>query len=264
MRHLFDYWKQVAGRLHSAGTIALFLDFDGTLARIRPKPDEVDVDRNVRQVLAILARSPRLRVWVISGRRYADIRDRINVPGVQYFGLHGWEGRDGAHLTEESRSTLEYVRRMLGGVLVNHRSIWVEDKESALTVHYREAPDCVRRQALESIRAAVGPFADSLRISAGKHMWEIIPRELEDKGAVVRRQWAAVASRSTPVYAGDDVVDEPAFAALSSGVTIHVGRLRPTRAQYFLRDVNEVGMFLEKLRAAFCVAASGARPGSQN
>jgi len=251
MRRLFECWTEVRDRLRASRAIALFLDFDGTLARLKPTPHEVGVARAMRQDLAILARCPRFRVWVISGRRRQDIRDRLGVPGIKYLGLHGWERRAGRLLTEHSRSALECVRRLLGGVLVNHPSIWVEDKEHALTVHYRRAPAAVRREALASIRTALLPFEESLRLSQGKYIWEVIPHELEDKGAAVKRELAPLAFGATPVYVGDDTVDEPAFATLARGVTIRVGRMRVTRARYQLNDVGEVHRFLEKLRNEF-------------
>jgi trehalose-phosphatase len=209
------------------------------------------VDLALRQDLAVLARCPRFRLWVISGRRQQDIRDRVHVPGIHYLGLHGWERRAGALLEPVSRTALECLRRMLGGVLVNHPSLWLEDKEHALTVHYRRASSRVRREAFQSIRAALTPFQDSLRLSRGKLIWEIIPHELEDKGLAVKRELASVAFDATPVYVGDDLVDEPAFAALARGVTVHVGRMCATRARYSLKDVGEVHRFLKTLRSEY-------------
>ena len=36
MRHIFSCWGEIAARLASSRRIALFLDFDGTLAAIQP------------------------------------------------------------------------------------------------------------------------------------------------------------------------------------------------------------------------------------
>src|SRR5947209_14539277 len=51
---------------------------------------------------SMLAQSPRFRVWVVSGRRRADIRSRIKVPGIRYLGLHGWEGRPAPEIPEHT------------------------------------------------------------------------------------------------------------------------------------------------------------------
>ena len=91
MRHIFSCWGEIAARMASSRTIALFLDFDGTLAPIQPRPELVRVHPGVRRTLTALAGSPRLRVWVISARRRADIRARVRVPAAEYLGLYGRE-----------------------------------------------------------------------------------------------------------------------------------------------------------------------------
>jgi trehalose-phosphatase len=89
------------------------------------------------------------------------------------------------------------------------------------------------------------------RMECGKNVWEVLPRELQDKGAAVRQQLALVRGRSIPVYLGDDQVDEPAFAALRAGVTVRVGSPCQSQALYRLSGVEEVLMFLRRLRAEF-------------
>jgi trehalose-phosphatase len=251
MQHLFECWKEIAERLNGAHKIALFLDFDGTLTRIRPQPEDALLDSSTRRTLSILARSPRFRITVISGRKQADIRTRIRVPGIRYLGLHGWDKGNGDPLSEESRSLLACVKSMLGGALVNHPGVWIEDKDQIVAVHYRKAPYAALKETRTLLLSALRNFDHRLRIAGGKNVWEIVPRELEDKGAAVRRELAALRFHAMPVYAGDDLSDEPAFAALRHGITIYVGRIRPTHARFRLADAGEVRQFLEKLRAAF-------------
>ena len=102
MGHLLERWPQVSGRLKRGRKIALFLDFDGTLARLRSLPGDVSLDRRTRRALAILSHNRRFHICVVSGRRQADIRARIRVPGIRYLGLYGWEGANTSALTEEA------------------------------------------------------------------------------------------------------------------------------------------------------------------
>lgn len=251
MRHAFECWSEIAGRLNAAGKIALFLDFDGTLTRIRPRPEEVLLQGSTRRALSVLADSPRFRVSVISGRKYADIRARIRVPGIHYLGLYGWDNGSGEPLTETSRSLLACVKSMLGGALVNNPGIWIEDKDQIIAVHYRNERYAVLRETRRLLHHALRGFDDHLRIVAGKNVLEIVPSELEDKGAAVRRELAATCCHAVPVYAGDDLSDEPAFSALRHGITIHVGRIRATKAHFRLANSDETRRFLERLRAEF-------------
>jgi trehalose-phosphatase len=250
-RHLFQCWHGVAGRLQAARLIALFLDFDGTLARIKPRPDEVLLEGPVRHALAALARSPRFRIWIISGRRQNDVRARVRIPGVRYLGLQGWEGRARNGLSDSSRSALACISSWLGGLLADTAGISIEDKEYALALHYRDARECEVSRIRSMLDGVIKPFSDSLRVEAGRNVWEVIPRELEDKGAAVRHQLAACPASVAPVYVGDDRVDEAAFAALPAGVTVSVGGARTSLARFRLANVTQVRMFLYKLKAEF-------------
>src|SRR5260370_32638735 len=155
MRPLFACWGEVAARMASSRTIALFLDFDGTLAAIQPRPELARIPPYVRPALAALARSPRFRVWVISARRRADVRNRGRVPAVRYLGLYGWER--GFPLPPRS-SSIASVKETLAITLPPLPAVWIEDKEYTLAVHYRGAPDEVRSIVAEQVHRALEPW----------------------------------------------------------------------------------------------------------
>jgi trehalose 6-phosphate phosphatase len=50
-----------------------------------------------------------------------------------------------------------------------------------------------------------------------------------------------------PIFVGDDLTDEHAFAVLPHGLTVRVGKNLRTRARFLLRDPEEVKVFLQKL-----------------
>ena len=251
MRHLFGSWHSVARRLASAPLIALFLDFDGTLAHLGPRPDEVPVDSGARHALAAITRSPRFRVWVISGRRHADVRDRVRVAGIRYLGLYGWEARCGMELGEETRRALACLLRRIQRSFASFRGVRVEEKQHALTVDHRAASEEEVVRAGHVLKVVVAPFTDLFRTEAGRNAWEVVPRELGDKGLAVLRELAALPRGALPVYLGDDQADEAAFAALPSGITVRVGGNRPSRARYRLAGVAQVRTFLHRLKSEF-------------
>jgi len=247
MNHLFEDWDNVAGRFKSARKIGLFLDFDGTLVKFRSRPEDVWLDDPARKTLGALADNPRFNVTVISGRRRDDVASRARVPAVNYLGLHGSEGREGATALPESRHALSVVRGLLADILNMCPGIWVEDKRDILTIHYRDTIAPVQAKAEQLVRCVVSRFSKWVRISSGKKVWELIPHELEDKGAAVQHELRSQGWLTLPVYIGDDAGDEPAFEALYRGITIRVGPDRKSHARYRLANVQQVRLFLARL-----------------
>src|SRR3954469_5771022 len=70
----------------------LLFDFDGTLAPFDPDPASVYLSDDVTRRLAALASTPDTTVGIISGRRLADLQNRISLRGDTYLaGFHGLE-----------------------------------------------------------------------------------------------------------------------------------------------------------------------------
>ena len=251
MRHLFHCWPQVVQRFEAKPTIALFLDFDGTLVPLQPRPEDVWLDDATRRTLSRLVRSPRFRVWIVSGRRRADVRARVRVPGIRYLGLHGWEGRGAGAITEESREAVACAKSWLACLMLSVPGVWLEDKDLTLAIHYQSVAEEGVRQARKFIQGVLEPFADTLQLIRGKKVWELAPRELGDKGVAVASELSAAGSRMMPVFIGDDLMDEPAFSALACGVTVRVGHPCRTNARYRLSSVQQVHQFLERLEGEF-------------
>lgn len=247
MRRVFDSWTQIASRVRAADSAALFLDFDGTLTRICATPEEVRMSQPMRHAIARLAANARARVWVVSGRKLDDVRERTRVSGVRYLGLHGWEGRLGPSLDLETQRALDRAKRTLAQQVERLPGIWIEDKGPAVAVHYRAAAETESNLARGEIDEVMARLNGGFRLLHGKKVWEILPRKLGEKGSAVRRELNRFGSSALPVYIGDDLTDESAFSALPDGLTIRVGPQALTKAQYHLRDSGDVRRFLEEL-----------------
>jgi trehalose-phosphatase len=247
-RHALRAWTEIERRLRGPGAKAVFLDFDGTLARLRRRPWEVRCPARVKRVLTRLARQPNLRICVISGRRAQNIRELIGVAGIHYLGAYGAEfGSTPPVLGKRTKRALAKAKRDLKAQSASLSGIWIEDKGLGLAVHCRAARSSSIREAAEAVRRVLAAACGVLRLIAGVKIWEIVPWEFAGKGAAVRAVMEELPPGSAGIYIGDDVADEAAFAVLANGITVRVGRTRNTRAHYFLRSPAEVVKFLTRL-----------------
>jgi len=246
-QYLFDCWAKVDRRIRRGRHIVLFLDFDGTLVRLRRNPKEVFLGAPARRVLRKLASRPEITLCFISGRQLADLQQRARVEGAIYFGVHGWQRSNGMPPdlpgTRKLRKTMEWVREEVHDI----PGIRVEDKAICFGIHYRNAG----KPAVEKARALVKEVLDRMgpgyELMAGKKIWEIYPKDMGNKGLAAKDLLQQIPGRKLAIYAGDDTTDETAFALLRNGVTIRVGKFRETKANFFLHGPAEVLKFLEKL-----------------
>jgi trehalose 6-phosphate phosphatase len=244
MQHLFT----AEGKSSLAAILArrplLAFDFDGTLAPIVSRPDDARVAIAVASRLRTLA--TRLPVAIITGRTIEDVRPRLGFVPHYVIGNHGAEDAapDAGHTT--SGDALDPLRAQLvhRGTELSASGISVEDKGLSIALHYRLARDRPRAKTL--IDALLSSGDVSVRVFAGKMVVNIAPVGAPDKAhamhALVARSGASCA-----LFAGDDVNDEPVFAAAQpSWLTLRVGRDDPaSRARYFLDGQQEMAMLLQ-------------------
>jgi trehalose 6-phosphate phosphatase len=242
--NVFDAWPQIARRVLSARHILLFLDFDGSLVPLQDHPDRAVLGHSGRQILARLARHPKITMVVISGRQRADVQRRVNVDGALYLGLHGWESHNSAPHKKSVRTRLRPVLRALTEHLKDESGVWIEDKQAAVVVHYRNAPLRAVQRARQRVRETLRDFQPDIHCQRGKGVWEILPISNQGKSAAVQKLVESCSHATECIYIGDDHSDEMAFAALPKGLTMRVGPAHRTRARFLLRDPDEVLRFL--------------------
>lgn len=247
MNHLLEAWHDVARRIRNAPAVALFLDFDGTLAPFACQPSAARLPWPTRRVLQRLAHQPSLRTWIVSARREDDVRSRVAVPRLHYLGLYGWENGAVPQFKPEENRMLLNARSAIAESIDSIPGVWIEDKEATFALHWRGAPPSSFHCAARVFADVMGQFDGGLRVMRGDRVWEVAPAGLPGKDVAVRRHWRAWRGSALPIYLGDSPADEPAFAALACGITVCIGRARATRAQFRLRGPSEVRAFLENL-----------------
>jgi trehalose 6-phosphate phosphatase len=225
---------------------ALFLDVDGTLLEIAARSDLVRSPPKLPALLGDLGAQRDGALALISGRPLAEL-DRLFRPlcGAAA-GVHGLERRrvDGtfAHRTDVAAAVaIDQIRPRLTAFACARGGLLLEDKHSALALHYRAAPERAAevRALAETLCRQAG---SALRLIAGKMVVELQPRSA-NKGAAI----AAFLSESPflarrPIFLGDDATDEDGFAEIArrGGVAIRVGEPAKTCASYALPSVAAV------------------------
>jgi trehalose 6-phosphate phosphatase len=237
--------------------ILLGLDFDGTLAPLQDDPmTSCILPEGVRALAALSAPDSPVRLALVSGRALGDLHKLAEVPrDTVLIGSHGAErarvteyGLDRAvvRLSAEQSDLLAALGAQAAAIARGRDGVWVETKPTAVVVHTRLADDSVGASAHQEAVA----MAERLgaRVLYGKDVIEI-PVIAANKGDALRELAAEVGARSI-VYAGDDLTDEHAFAALGpDDVTVKVGP-GPTAARYRVGTPQELTGLLTAMAEA--------------
>ncbi|TDP72161.1 trehalose 6-phosphate phosphatase [Bradymonas sediminis] len=247
--------------------VALFVDYDGTLTPIAPKPHLAELGDAMRQRLRALAGV--CDVAVVSGRALADVRARVGLDTVAYAGSHGLEitgasrAPSGAHRPaafeglslEKGRDFMPTIARVESELRLRTGRIegaLVERKPFGVGLHFRQVADQDLPTISKHLDWVLREFP-GFRVTAGKKIYDIRPDIDWDKGSAVR--WILTYGPNSrgqdplAIYIGDDTTDEDAFRALRpDGVTIVVQATpSPSAAEYCLRDTGQVQDFLDAL-----------------
>ncbi|GAA4913458.1 trehalose-phosphatase [Streptomyces coeruleoprunus] len=221
--------KTAAGRdgldaiLARPGKAVVAVDFDGTLAPIVADPDKARAHPGAVPALAALA--PRVAsVAVITGRpagvavRYGGF---AGVPGLDHlvvlghYGAERWDAATGEVRAAPEHPGVAAVRAELPGVLERAGAwpgTWIEEKGRAVAVHTRRADD-----PQGAFDALSGPLAElatrhGLVLEPGRMVLEIRPPGM-DKGKALTDHVRTTGAAAV-LYAGDDLGDLPAYAAV--------------------------------------------------
>jgi trehalose 6-phosphate phosphatase len=246
--HLFAQWEQIAERIRKKKRLVFLLDFDGTLVRIAPMPGAVRLDEGTREVLRKLAEHRNVTIAVISGRQRAELRHFIGIHKLKYMGLYGWESNGNKKVPFSVRVTLARTLVELLTELPAYPGVWIEPKRNSFSVHLKGASGETQRRVRGKLKKRVALLRDTLQMMTNLRDVEVAPLSIGDKGAAVRKILGEPAMcGALPIYFGDDLSDEPAFAATRKGISILVGNRRATRAQFSLRGPAEVTAALSRM-----------------
>jgi trehalose 6-phosphate phosphatase len=249
MTELLSTEGQLALRAFITPATLFAFDLDGTLAPIVDDPTTVQTPQPVREALQQLGE---LAVTaVITGRSCSDALPRLGFEPRYLVGNHGNEGLPGVDTQDRSQAALVHqwqrqLQQLLGPE--SWAALYVELKNSSLSLHYRHAPqrEAVHAQLLDAIER----LTPAPRRVGGKFVENLLPPEAPHKGEALLRLMEHGAYPNA-LFIGDDVTDEDVFALNDPRIfSIRVGTQCPTAAAYYLHDQDAMTQALELMVAS--------------
>ncbi|MDO9590348.1 MAG: trehalose-phosphatase [Microcella sp.] len=254
---LVDELRRFAAR----ETVLIALDFDGTLAPEVDVPDDARALPEAVEQLAALHALPGVTIAFVSGRSLASL-EVVVPPGIPaaMIGSHGLEvriapGDEVPPVDAPDRARVEAARIAVEPLIAAVEGAWIEHKPAGFAVHTRVVGADAAAGLQSAVRGAVQTLDAGLTVRDGKNVVEFAVRDAT-KGDGLR----ALRARLLPdavLFAGDDVTDEDALAALGSGdLGIKVGSA-PTVARWRVDDPTQLAEALRLLVIARKALGSG-------
>ncbi|KAE8782145.1 Trehalose-phosphate phosphatase [Hordeum vulgare] len=241
-------------------TIALFLDYDGTLSPKVNNPDEAYMSSEMRDVVQEVASL--CATSVVGGRARDKVKSFIMLENLHYAGSHGADIKlsdeaEAYQPTSEYEPVINGARERLEEVIRDIKGASVENKQFCISVHYRVFEKKKQELVKKLVKKTIKGFPE-LRVTDGDKVLEVGPNAEFNKGYAVKYLLEQLArknnwdsSQVVAIFIGDDRTDEDAFKVLrgrDGGLGILVSKERKwTKASYSLEDPAQVQEFLQKL-----------------
>ncbi|XP_049534582.1 uncharacterized protein LOC125950536 [Anopheles darlingi] len=259
MATLPDYDQYLGEYLKPGDSLALLLDYDGTLAELTSHPNLTQMSGEMRQALRNIADSGKAFVAVISGRDVDGVKEKIGLENIIYSGNHGLEvlypngTRHNQGIPNDVAGNFDKMIDHLNREVVHHGS-WVENKRVSITFHFREAEqqyvEEMARRAKEII-VSYGYRANEAHASVeGK------PPVQWNKGLaaeyILGTSYDPSWRQRKVIFAGDDTTDEDVMQMIKgSGRSFRVTKDKAlvTNADYKIPSVDAVYHLLKWIEA---------------
>ncbi|XP_044974833.1 probable trehalose-phosphate phosphatase D isoform X1 [Hordeum vulgare subsp. vulgare] len=201
-------------------TIALFLDYDGTLSPKVNNPDEAYMSSEMRDVVQEVASL--CATSVVGGRARDKVKSFIMLENLHYAGSHGADIKlsdeaEAYQPTSEYEPVINGARERLEEVIRDIKGASVENKQFCISVHYRVFEKKKQELVKKLVKKTIKGFPE-LRVTDGDKVLEVGPNAEFNKGYAVKYLLEQLArknnwdsSQVVAIFIGDDRTDEDAF-----------------------------------------------------
>lgn len=234
----------------------LVFDRDGTLVPFTANPADATLDFRVRDSLNRLADLPGIHVAILSARSICkldeDLPDRKQILAGNY-GLE-IEFPTGARFihpqAQSARINLEKARDLLEKRLMPQFECILEDHGLSLCLHFHKTPESLQEEFHTKVRELAADFPE-LYFKLLATSYEVWPAIDWDKSHGLDKMLELAKLSPDEIillYAGDSIVDEPAFdwVNLNNGISILVGK-RNSKARFSLDTPSRLHELIGRL-----------------
>lgn len=239
-----ESYKEASHRL-------ILLDYDGTLAAIRTRPEDAAPTPSLISVLRQLASDPDNHVVINSGRDHETLEKWLGDIPVSFAAEHGafykenglWRRYANKKIDWVGIGVLSILKTFINKTPHSH----LEIKDTSLAWHYRESDSWLGTLRAQQLANALVPICIrcNLQILQGDKVVEIKSSD-HNKGSIVNRLLRNE-HYDFILAMGDDTTDEDMFQALpENAFTIKVGNVSEA-ARYDISRQSEVLRFLHSI-----------------
>lgn len=232
---------------------ALFLDYDGTLAEFRKRPEDAVPTGALGHLLFLLGRRRDLEVFLVGGRSREEMERWFSGYRLHLVAEHGycWRDRDSRRWVrlapDADLSWKEQIRDYLKLYAGLTPGAFLEEKTASLVWHYAAADPEFGLWKAHQLVSELQEMLSNLpvEIRHGRQIVEVGSMHVSKGAAVVRLM--AEKNLDAVLCAGDDETDETMFRLSDARIaSVRIGQAGDTAAGFRIQSPHAFRVFLER------------------
>lgn len=231
----------------------LLFSYDGTLVHFDRQPSRAKPDKEVIELLRVLASDQANEIVIISGREKSKLSRWLDSLHVSIVAEHGvWIRRRGDqwHLMEPLRQDWKpEIHPILELYMDRTPGSFIEEKEYSLVWHYRQSDPDLAEQRVNELKMNLLNLTQNLNVGLLEGEKAVEIKNMGVSKASAALTWLQEGVWDFVLTVGNDITDEGMFDVLpEEAYSIKVG-FGHTKANYNAVDVEDVRTLLLELSA---------------